>query len=169
MQISVCAPRPEHKGMTKCLAWIFVISMVCMIFCSPSLAQRSRTRQDSEEPIEPYRESALRRFEIVFTISIPFSALHSYLAVRGAQMIRQSKVSPTMSDNSWRSVGGLTFLFSSFIAFWDYMHTRGDKIEDRNAPGSLTDPLTMATPSGAGYMEQIMPREPVVQFLAGQF
>ena len=123
---------------------------------------------DTDEPAEPYRESALRRSEIVFTISIPFSALHSYLAVRGVEMIRQSKISPSMSDNDWRTVGGLTFLFSGFIAFWDYMHTRGDEIEDRTIPG-LNDPLTMAIPPGSGYMDQVMPREPVVQLLSGQF
>jgi hypothetical protein len=122
------------------------------------------------EPSEPYRESALRRFEIIFTASIPFSAIHSYLTVRSVEMIRQSKVSPKISDNDWKAVGGLTVLFSGFIAFWDYMHTRGEKIQDRSVPRDQIDPLAILTPvPGAGYTHQIIPSGPMVRLLSMKF
>jgi hypothetical protein len=91
---------------------------------------------------EEYHESALRRAEIIFTISIPFTAIHSYLTVRGVEMIRQGKVSPKMMNNDWSLVGGLTIAFSSFVVFWDWLHTHDKIVSDRNLPGKKTEPLT---------------------------
>ena len=170
MQISAYVPRSGRRSAMKYVVWIFAFFTACMILCSPSLAQRRRTAADMDKPSEPYRESALRRFEIVFTASIPFSAIHSYLTVRSVEMIRQSKVSPRISSGDWRAVGGLTVLFSGFIAFWDYLHTRGEDIQDRSFPRDQTDPLAMLTPvPGAGYTHQIIPREPMVRLLSMKF
>ena len=46
---------------------------------------------------EVYHESALRRFEIVTLVSLPFTAIHSFLAVRGVEMIRQNRVAPSLT------------------------------------------------------------------------
>ena len=107
--------------------------LLCLASCSllsalPSLAQTYE--EDTQAVPEVYHESALRRFEIVFTISLPFTALHSYLAVRGVGMLRQRKVSPELHRADWNAVGGLTILFSGFIAFWDWLHTRGEDISE---------------------------------------
>ena len=69
-------------------AWVFILAVAYVTLSSPLLAQTYDIEKGIDlEPIE-YRESALRRFEIIFTASIPFTALHSYLTVRTVQMIR---------------------------------------------------------------------------------
>ena len=169
MQISAYVPRKGHRNAMKYVVWIFVFLTTYMVLCSPSLAQqRRRTAADIDKPLEPYRESALRRFEIVFTSSIPFSAIHSYLTIRSVEMVRQDKVSPRMSDGNWKAVGGLTVLYSGFIAFWDYMHTRGEKIQDRGVPRDETDPLAMSIPA-PGDEYGIIPSGPMVQLLSMKF
>ena len=161
---------PEQ--IARYLTCIFAVAVVCSIFSSSLFAQTYDTdiRRGDVEP-EDYHESTLRRFEIVFTISIPFSALHSYLAVRGVEMIKQSKVSPEMSRNDWNSVGGLTLLFSGFIAFWDYMHTRGKDIQARRGTTAIPiEPVSLSLPaSGVGYAHLMMPREPVLTLLSARF
>lgn len=152
--------------------------IIFAIFSSPLLAQRHDP--DISRPIaEPkdYQESSLRRFEIVFTISIPFTALHSYMAVRGVQMIRQSKIAPSISKGNWNLVGGLTFLYSGFVAFWDYMHIRGKKIETRATPTTDIMPRSFDArpvsllPSALdiGYAKQSMSREPVLTLFSAKF
>jgi hypothetical protein len=118
------------SGVQRLIYCVFCIMLCIMLFPLTSLAQ---TYQPDEQPpvSEPYRESALRRFEIIFTTSLPFTALHSYLAVRGVGMMRQRKVSPKLEQGDWNAVGGLTILFSGFIAFWDWMHTRDEDISEK--------------------------------------
>ncbi len=151
---------------------ILIFLTGCAVLSSPLLAQTYPDEADMEdiggEP-EEYRESTLRRFEVVFAISIPFAALHSYLAVRGVEMIKQSKVSPAMSRGDWNSIGALTVLFSGFIAFWDYMHTRGEDIQDSELPRGQTEPLLPSMPD-AGYRGyQITGTEPMLRLLSGRF
>jgi len=112
----------------------FTISILLSIFCflifaAPSFSQIYQ--DDMETTPKVYHESPLRRFEIIFTISIPFTAIHSYLAVRGVQMARQQKVSPSLSDGNWNSIGGLTILYSGFVGFWDWLHTRDKEISEK--------------------------------------
>lgn len=108
---------------------------LCIALCimlSPLTSLAQTYQPDAQPPAsEPYRESALRRFEIIFTTSLPFTALHSYLTVRGVGMVRQRKVSPKLEQGDWNAVGGLTILFSSFIAFWDWMHTRDEDVSEK--------------------------------------
>lgn len=128
----------------------YVFYILCLISCflffaAPAFAQteqsdQSETQIGIETKPEIYRESALRRFEIVFTISIPFTALHSYMAVRGVEMVRQRKVSPEMQKAHWNAIGGLTLLFSGFVAFRDWLVTRGEDISE-NIPSSR--PISM--------------------------
>jgi len=110
---------------------IFCLVACILLFPLTSLAQIYQPGdQDDQIASEPYHESALRRFEIVFTISLPFTALHSYLAVRGVGMIRQKKVAPKLEKGDWNAVGGLTILFSGFVGFWDWLHTRDEDISE---------------------------------------
>jgi len=81
-----------------------------------------------------YLESALRRFEIVATISVPFTALHSYLIVRGVEMIRQNKVAPKFTESNWAIMGGSTVLLSSLVGLWDWSKTHNEDISEMSSP-----------------------------------
>ncbi|MGB9596835.1 MAG: LamG domain-containing protein [Candidatus Poribacteria bacterium] len=81
-----------------------------------------------------YLESALRRFEIIATISVPFTALHSYLIVRGVEMIRQSKVAPKFTETNWAIMGGTTALLSSLVGLWDWSKTHNEDISEMSNP-----------------------------------
>jgi len=154
------------------IIWIFIFTIACGIVSSPLQAQRYDEDEDIDMDIEPieYHESALRRFEIIFTASIPFSALHSYLTIRGVETIRQNKIAPSMNRANWNSVGGLTIMFSGFIAFWDYMHTRKTDIQDLSIENRNTEPLSIWTPApGIGYTRQVAAREPMLRLLSARF
>jgi hypothetical protein len=112
----------------RLISCVFCLAACILIFPFTSLAQVDQA--DAQIVSEPYHESALRRFEIIFTTSLPFTALHSYLTVRSVGMIRQQKVSPKLEKSDWNAVGGLTILFSGFVAFWDWRHTRGEDISE---------------------------------------
>ena len=148
--------------MIRYLPWVLIFSIPCIAVSSPSLAQMND--EDINTEPEHYHESALRRFEIVFITSIPFTSLHSYLTVRGMEMVRQRKVSPEFSRVHWSSIGGLTFLFAGFVAFWDYLHTRGDDIQNMNMPRRQTEPLAVMQDTGHRY--QAMVREPTLRLLS---
>jgi hypothetical protein len=141
--ISLLAYKPISL-LLLCLASFSLLSAL------PSLAQTYQ--EDTQAEPEVYHESALRRFEIVFTISLPFTALHSYLAVRGVGMVRQRKISPELHRADWNAVGGLTILFSGFVAFWDYLHTRGEDIsETMTTPREPTEPYSGYLTPGTRY------------------
>jgi hypothetical protein len=113
-----------------------VYSILCLmsfILLLPASSSFAQTRQDEDQqPVaEAYRESALRRFEIVFTVSLPFTALHSYLVVRGIEGIRQRKIAPELERSDWNTIGGLTILFSGFVAFWDWLHVRDEDVSEK--------------------------------------
>jgi len=81
-------------------------------------------------PPEIYHESALRRFEIISTISVPFTAIYSYVTVRGIEMAIQGKVAPSITQSDWLLAGGLTVAFSGLVGFWDWMNTKDDDISE---------------------------------------
>jgi hypothetical protein len=130
-----------------------------LIFTLPSFAQTYEEGDMDVPPLETeeYRESALRRFEIVFTISIPFTALHSYIAVRGVESIRQGKISPDFQSAHWNVIGGLTILFSGFVGFWDWLHTRDEEISE--IPIKPREPIEL-------YSGYSMPNTAYSKFLA---
>jgi hypothetical protein len=65
----------------------------------------------------------LRRFEIVTLVSLPFTVIHSYLAVRGVKMVQQNEFSPELTGKDFRVVGAGAVSFALFIGFWDWLHT----------------------------------------------
>ena len=89
------------------------------------------SQQTQETPETEYHESALRRFEIVTLSALPFTAVHSYLGVRGIQMIQQNKISPVLTPKNYRIMGISAVSLSLFIGVWDWLHTRN---VDRSAP-----------------------------------
>jgi hypothetical protein len=85
-------------------------------------------------PPEIYHESELRRFEIVSTISMPFTAIYSYLVVRGIEMAIQGKVAPKISQSDWLLAGGLTVTLAGLVGLWDWANTYGDDISELSNP-----------------------------------
>ena len=118
---------------------ILVFSLVCLLAGSSCLAQVSE--EDADVAVEPeqYRESALRRFEIIFQASLPFTALHSYGVVRVVEMIRQDRIAPKFERGDWIAVGTIAILYSGSIGLWDYLRTRGEDIRDMSVPGRQTE------------------------------
>ena len=83
---------------------------------------------------EVYQESALRRFEIVTLVSLPFTAIHSFLAVRGVEMIRQNKVAPELDSVDFKIMGVSAVSLALFIGFWDWLHTRDKNLSEQLIP-----------------------------------
>jgi hypothetical protein len=107
---------------------IFAIKVIFVIIClvtPPLQAQIYQPPEAGEERAEPYHENALRRFEIISLVSLPFTAIHSYLAVRGIRTLQQGKIAPEISDTDYKIIGASAVTFSVFIGFWDWLHTRG--------------------------------------------
>ncbi len=99
--------------------------------------EASSARQEEEEV---YHESALRRFEIVTLIALPFTAIHSYAGVRGIQMIRQNEFAPELSTTDFRIIGASAVSFALFIGFWDWLHTH-DKNPSEELIQTLPKPM----------------------------
>ena len=95
--------------------------------------ETSSTRQQEEEV---YRESALRRFEIITVIALPFTAIHSYVGVRGIQMIRQNEFAPELSGTDFRIIGASAASLALFIGFWDWLHTHDKNPSEELIPTS---------------------------------
>ena len=85
---------------------------------------------------EVYHESVLRRFEIVTLVSLPFTAIHSFLAVRGIQMIRQNEFAPQLSGTDFRIIGASAVSLALFIGFWDWLHTHNKGASQQLIPDS---------------------------------
>ena len=113
--------------------YIFVFA-VTHTFCLQLAAQTgttSTTQQTSDTDHEEYSESALRRFEIITLSALPFTAIHSYIGVRGVKMITTNKISPQLTPENYRVMGITAVSLSLFIGIWDWLHTRN---VDRSAP-----------------------------------
>lgn len=83
---------------------------------------------------EVYHESALRRFEIVTLVSLPFTAIHSFLAVRGVEMIRQNRVAPELDSTDYKIMGASAATLAVFIGFWDWLLTRDKNLSEQLIP-----------------------------------
>jgi hypothetical protein len=103
-------------------AFLLIIAFMALIADS-SFAQ--------EEQVERYSESAIRRFEIITLMSLPFTSIHSYLIVRVIETARQGKVSPKFTDGDWRAVQVGAVVMALLVGAWDWLHTRS---VDRNEP-----------------------------------
>ena len=90
----------------------------------------------SDKPEEPlaYHENRLRRFEIISLTSIPFTAIHSFLAVRGVKMIQQNKFAPQISDKDYQVIGLCTVTSSILIGLWDLYNNRGKNTSELLIP-----------------------------------
>ena len=119
--------------MYKFTIQLFVLSLVIFFLGLDAKAQFQTppAQQTQQEEQEDYSESALRRFEIVTLSSLPFTAIHSYVVVRGIKMYIENQFAPELSPRDYRIIGAGAVSLSLFIGLWDWLHTRN---VDRSAP-----------------------------------
>ena len=118
--------------MYKLSRQLFLFSIVFLaIAVVPHATAQLQAEPPAQEDPDHYSESALRRFEIVTLSSLPFTAIHSYVVVRGIKMYRENIFAPEMTPKDYRMVGIGAVSLSLFIGIWDWLHTRN---VDRSAP-----------------------------------
>jgi hypothetical protein len=137
LQSSIC-----KAGFVKLLA-VFLLSTV--IISGNAFAQYQPPSEGTPaaqrgERTEEYKESALRRFEVVTLISLPFTAIHSFLAVRGVKMIQNGNIAPELSSTDFKIVGVTAVSYALFIGFWDWLHTHGKNPSEQLIPTSPRSP-----------------------------
>ena len=128
----------SNRLKTKLLPTFIIIAMVLSINAS---AQFQKTPEDTSprtagQQTEVYHESASRRFEIVTLVALPFTAIHSFLGVRGIEMIRQKKVGPKLSSTDFKIIGASAASFALLIGFWDWLHTHDKDPSQQLIPNS---------------------------------
>ncbi len=114
--------------------FLFSIALLSMVAVPQATAQiQTEPSADGTEQEEPevYSESALRRFEIVTLSSLSFTAIHSYVIMRGVKMFRENQFAPELTPVDYRIIGIGAVSLSLFIGVWDWLHTRN---VDRSAP-----------------------------------
>ena len=119
---------------------------VCCLLIPTSVVAQYRESPAGARPVqrgnpeEVYQESALRRFEIVTLISLPFTAIHSFLVVRGVEMVRQNEITPELSSTNFKVIGASAVSFALFIGFWDWLHTHDIDSSEQLIPASPSVP-----------------------------
>ena len=119
---------------------------VCCLLIPTSVVAQYRESPAGARPVqrgnpeEVYQESALRRFEIVTLISLPFTAIHSFLVVRGVEMVRQNEIAPELSSTNFKVIGASAVSFALFIGFWDWLHTHDIDSSEQLIPASPSAP-----------------------------
>ena len=115
------------------------------------MKQAELSKNDEPEELLAYSESRLRRFEIISLTSIPFTAIHSFLAVRGVKMIQKNKFAPKISDKDYQVIGLCTVTSSILIGLWDLYNNRGKNTSELLIPEidqSNPNQLSLLTHSG---------------------
>ena len=120
---------------------LLVILILTVIVAIDVSAQHQEGSEEETPPAshheeEGYHESALRRFEIVTFIALPFTAIHSYVGVRGIQMIRHNEFAPELSTTDFKIIGAAAVSFALFIGFWDWLHTHDENPSEELIPTS---------------------------------
>ena len=126
-----------------------LIGLILTVIVATNTLAQSPENTEEDTPVadqheeEGYHESALRRFEIVTLIALPFTAIHSYVGVRGIQMIRQNEFAPELSPTDFRIIGASAASLALFIGFWDWLHTHDENPSEElipTAPQRITPP-----------------------------
>ena len=157
-----------------------LIALILTVIAATHTFAQSQENPEGETPSthqqeeEAYHESTLRRFEIVTLISLPFTAIHSYVGVRGIQMIRQNEFAPELSTTDFRIIGASAVSFALLIGFWDWLHTHDKNPSEELIPASpqRITPPRRAPPSRAIGQNDWDPDEPqgvVVPFVRIRF
>lgn len=114
--------------------------LMCCFLVPTSIVAQYRGSSEGKRPVqrgkheEHYHESALRRFEIVTLTSLPFTAIHSFLVVRGVEMVRQNEIAPELSSTHFGVIGASAVSFALFIGIWDWLHTHDKDSSEQLIP-----------------------------------
>ena len=130
---------------------LLIVLMLAAVVANSALAQyqenpEEETASAHRQEDDVYHESTLRRFEIVTIIALPFTAIHSYVGVRGIQMIRQNEFAPELSGTDFKIIGASAASLALFIGFWDWLHTHDKNPSEELMP---TSPQRITPPQRA--------------------
>ena len=119
---------------------LLILMLIAMVATNVSAQSQGESEEEvptaRQEEEEGYHESALRRFEIVTVIALPFTAIHSYAGVRGIQMIRQNEFAPELSTTDFGIIGASAISLALCIGFWDWLHTHDKNPSEELIPAS---------------------------------
>ena len=120
---------------------LLIVLMLTAVVANSALAQYQENSEEEtssarQQEDDVYHESTLRRFEIVTLIALPFTAIHSYVGVRGIQMIRQNEFAPELSGTDFKIIGASAASLALFIGFWDWLHTHDKHPSEELMPTS---------------------------------
>ena len=120
---------------------LIIVLMLTVMVATNAFAQLEENPEEGalsthRHEEEVYHESTLRRFEIVSIIALPFTAIHSYVGVRGIQMVRQNEFAPELSPTDFRIIGASAVSLALLIGFWDWLHTHDKNPSEELIPTS---------------------------------
>ncbi len=120
---------------------LLIILMLTVMVATNALAQLQENPEEDipaagQQEEQVYQESTLRRFEIVTIIALPFTAIHSYVGVRGIQIIRQNEFAPELSPTDFKIIGASALSLALLIGFWDWLHTHDKNPSEELIPTS---------------------------------
>ena len=120
---------------------LLIVLMLTALVATNAFAQLEENPEEEASSArghekEVYHESTLRRFEIVTIIALPFTAIHSYVGVRGIQMIRQNEFAPELSPTDFKIIGASAVSLALLIGFWDWLHTHDKNPSEELMPTS---------------------------------
>ena len=129
---------------------LLLISLVSLSWITSQATAQFQPEPPAQEDHDHdhYSESALRRFEIITLSSLPFTAIHSYLAVRGVKMYRENLFAPELTPQDYRIVGIGAVSLSLFIGVWDWFHTRNVDRSEPRVPEPKEPPTEAQEPEG---------------------
>ncbi len=121
-----------YQNIRRCCAavykkQVFILSAAFIFgFVSYTSAQKRPMppEEQAPAPVEGYQENALRRFEIITLSALPFTSIHSYVAVRGIKMYSEKQFAPELTPQDYRIIGIGAVSLSIFIGVWDWWRTR---------------------------------------------
>lgn len=146
--------------MFKLTVQILTFSLTLSMLAAAQAQQAPPEGQPQQaRPAETYHESALRRFEIITLSSLPFTAVQSYLVVRGVKMYRENQIAPELSPRDYRIIGIGAASLSLFIGVWDWWRTRDVDISAPRIPEPEPPPPPPPPPPEEGAPEEGEPIE----------
>ena len=145
--------------MFKLTVQILTFSLALSMLAAAQAQQAPPEGQPQQAHAEAYHESALRRFEIITLSSLPFTAVQSYLVVRGVKMYRENQIAPELSPRDYRIIGIGAASLSLFIGVWDWWRTRDVDISAPRIPEPEPPPPPPSPPTEEGEPEEGEPIE----------
>lgn len=127
--------------MFKLTVQIVTLSLALSMLAAAQTQQAPPEQPQQAQPAETYHESALRRFEIITLSSLPFTAVHSYLVVRGIKMYRENQIAPELLPQDYRIIGIGAATLSVCIGVWDWWRTRDVDRAAQRIPEPQPPPL----------------------------